>query len=356
MNAIPINGATSATRHQSARLYWFLPPLAAALYPLSLVGFHGSVARFMAGGNAAHWLGAAVCLCLAFFVPMLALWVFAKLMRQPGPTRAELLARRVALFSVTAPPLFVLVGVGTFVAGLPKVDFWILAIFWCALAVAIGLADPNAPADPPKPLIKPVWRVLHGTVALLFIAGFLALHFSNHLLALISVDMHHAVIEVLRKWYRTPLGEPLLLAAAAYLVCSGLAMAWRWSERSSDGFRAFQVATGVYLSVAVTSHLQAVFWLARVHMKIPTDWGFAIGAPAGLIVDPWNIRLLPYYALAVAAVTAHAFAGARIVLLGHGVSRRRTDALVIWGTAFGLLLMTLITLAMTGMRLNFSGR
>ncbi|WP_326540420.1 hypothetical protein [Pseudorhodoferax sp.] len=355
MRSIPVEQARMAQERRALQPLWLLPPVAAGLYPLTLVGFHAAVTAILAGGGALHWASAATGLALAFAVPLLALWVFTRLMRVAAPTRAELLARRVALCAVTSPPLFVLVGVMCFVVGAPGFDVWLLGLFWGGLALAIVRADRQRLAAPPRPLLHARWRVLHGAVALGFIVLFLSLHFSNHLAALASTGTHAAVMEVLRVFYRAPVVEPVLLGAAVFLVCTGLAMAWRWTERPTEAFRAFQVGTGVYLSVAVTSHLQAVFWFARMHMDIPTDWGFAIGAPTGLIRDAWNIRLLPYYLLAVAGVVAHAFAGLRIVLLGHGTERRLADALVVWGTVFGLALAVLISLAMVGLRLNFSG-
>jgi hypothetical protein len=355
MNSVPFADARIAQGQRPLRAGWLLPPVAAALYPLSLVGFHGSVEAIGRGGGPVYWAGAAAGLALAFCVPLLALWVFVQLSRIATPTRAEMLARRVALFAVTSPPLYVLVGVMCFVAGVPGLDAWVLGLLWGSLAIAVKTADRKRLAAGPRPLLSARWRMMHGGVALAFIVLFLSLHFSNHLAALVSTETHGAVMDLFRRFYRAPVVEPLLLCAAIFLICTGLAMAWRWTERPTDAFRAFQIATGVYLSVAVASHLQAVFWFARMHMDIPTDWGFAIGAPTGLIRDAWNIRLLPYYLLAVAGVVAHAFSGLRIVLLGHGAERRLADALVVWGSVFGMALAVLISLAMAGLRVSFTG-
>ena len=355
MSSVPYSDARIAQDQQPLRAVWLMPPIAAALYPLSLVGFHDAVVAISGVDSPWYWAGAAAGLALAFSVPLLALWVFARLSRIAAPTRAEVLSRRVALFAVTSPPLYVLVGVMSFVAGAPSLDSWALGLLWTGLALAISRADRRRLAAAPRPLLSARWRVMHGSVAIAFIVLFLSLHFTNHLAALVSTEMHGTVMELFRRFYRTPVVEPLLLCAAIFLICTGLVMAWRWTERPTDAFRAFQIATGVYLSVAVVSHLQAVFWFARMHMNIPTDWGFAIGAPTGLINDAWNIRLLPYYLLAVAGVVAHAFAGLRIVLLGHGVERRSANALVVWGTVFGLALAVLISLAMAGLRVSFTG-
>jgi hypothetical protein len=348
-------GASSRRGLRRLRRHWLIAPVAAALYPLTLIGFHQSVAAAKAGGGVAQALAAAVCLLLSVAMPVVALAIFTALMRIAAPTRAELLARRAALFSVTAPPLFVLTGVMCFVAGVPQADVWILAVFWLGLAAAILLADRSQPVPPPREGVSARLRMAHGVVALVFIVGFLGLHLANHMSALVDVATHAWIMDTLRQYYRATLVEPLLLLCVVFLVGTGGVLAWRWSARPGDAFRAFQLASGVYLAVAITSHAQAVFWFARIHMKIPTDWGFAIGAPAGLIVDPWNIRLLPYYFLAVVCAIGHPFAGARIVALQHGGPRRWADAMVLWGLAFAVLVSTLISLAMSGLRLNFSG-
>jgi hypothetical protein len=327
----------------------------AALYPIPLVIFHRAIETTSTTGGALAWALAALSLTLAFAVPLLALAICMQLMRIAAPTAAELLSRRVAMLAVAAPPIFTLTGVICFLLGVPQLDAWLLAVLWGGLVVAIVRADRTTPTQPARAALHGRWRVLHGVVALAFIGLYLSLHLSNHLLALLGSDTHRAVMKVFRVFYRSPVVEPLLILGVVFLVVSGLAMAWRLSERPSDRFRAFQLATGVYLAFAIASHVNAVLYLARVHLGIDSDWSFGIGAPTGLIHDAWNIRLVPYYLLAVAAVIAHPFAGLRIVLLGHGVKKGVADGLVVWGSAFGVLVASLIMLAMCGLRINFSG-
>jgi hypothetical protein len=76
-------------------------------------------------------------------------------------------------------------------------------------------------------------------------------------------------------------------------------------------------AAGAYLAAFIASHLVAVFILGRQALHVDTNWDFAVGAPAGLMGDPWNVRLLPHYSLAVFLLSAHAACGLRGVLLGH---------------------------------------
>jgi hypothetical protein len=64
---------------------------------------------------------------------------------------------------------------------------------------------------------------------------------------------------------------------------------------------------------------------ARTYLGIDTGWAFATGAPAGLVKDPWNIRLVPDYWLGVFFFLAHLAAEAGVVLMAHGVRKVHAD-------------------------------
>ena len=91
---------------------------------------------------------------------------------------------------------------------------------------------------------------------------------------------------------------------------------------------------------------------ARTYLGIDTGWGFATGAPTGIVKDPWNIRLLPHYWLGAFFVIAHLAAGARAVI-AHGVSKAFADRFMISGTVVAAIIATWIMLGMSGMRVHF---
>jgi hypothetical protein len=287
-------------------------------------------------------------LLLAILVPVFALGMATRL--RAGTSPAELLARRVALLAVAAPPLFTLMGVMFLLLGHPTWDTSFMTLLWGALMLRTATAS-RVPAPLPAPSSSAArWRTAHGVAALLAVL-FLASHFSNHLFGLLGPDMHAAVMKVLRTVYRSAVIEPLLIATFAFLIASGAGMAWRLTARPMDAFRTFQVAAGVFLIFAVTSHVSAVLYLARIHFGIDTDWAFATGAPAGMLNDAWNIRLLPYYLWAVFFVIAHAFSGLRIILLTHGTQARTANRALFGGAMFAAVIATVIILAMCGLRL-----
>jgi hypothetical protein len=155
-----------------------------------------------------------------------------------------------------------------------------------------------------------------------------------------------------RRVYRSSAGEPLLVAAMIFQVCTGLYLAWRWSAAPQGFHRTYQVGSGAYLSLYILGHMNSVFIYARSFLGIPTGWNFAIGAPTGLIHDAWNIRLLPHYALGVFFVLSHIASGLRVVLIAHGVAQRPADRL--WGAAVALsaVVAAAIIAGMCGVRIG----
>jgi hypothetical protein len=330
---------------------WFAAPAAALLYPFTLMVFHAATAGIAAGSIAA-WGVAALSLLLAILLPVLALLAALRLARTAAPTAAARLAVRVAMLAVAAPPLFTFIGVICILLKAPALDVWCSCAMWIGLALAIAGADYRRPAPAPAAVGHARLRMAHGSVAAVVLL-YVAMHLANHLFGLLGSDAHAAVMKVLRMVYRSPWVEPVLLAGFAFLILSGASMAWRITARVTDAWRAFQVAAGIYLVFAILSHVNAVLYLARVHLGIETDWAFATGAPAGMLADAWNIRLVPYYLLAVFFVVSHAFAGLRVVLLAHGVRRARADAVMLGGSGLAALLAAVIVLAMCGVRVGF---
>jgi hypothetical protein len=326
-----------------ARLdYRALGPAAAALcYPFLLRAFHALIGPPAAPHPLPAAIGASLVLAFAFGVPFLGI----ALARRPAASAA---ARRLAYASVTAPTLYVFLGVVQALVRSPLPDELVWSAIWLALAGWTQWA-PAAPAEPVPPPGR--WRVVHGATAALLLL-YVLFHIANHLLGLAGPDAHAAAMKIGRTVYRSRLGEPLLVAAMLFQIGTGLFLAWRWSAAAQPFHRTFQVASGAYLSLFILGHMNSVFIYARRFLGIPTDWNFAIGAPGGLIHDSWNIRLLPHYALGVFFVLSHIASGARVVQLAHGADRRRADRL--WGVAAGLsaAVAAAIIAGMCGVRIS----
>jgi len=319
--ATQAKGSTQAGARSDHRA---LAPAAAALcYPFLLRAFHGLVGAPAPAPHLPAIIGAGAILALAFGVPFLGI----ALALRPDASTA---ARRLAYASVTAPTLYVFLGVVQALVRSPLPDEVVWSAIWLGLAGWSQLA-PGARAEPVPSVGR--WRVVHGVTAAVLVT-YVLFHITNHLFGLVGPDAHAAVMKVGRTVYRSRLGEPLLVVAMLFQIGTGLFLAWRWSAAAQPFHRTFQVASGVYLSLFILGHMNSVFVYARRFLGIPTDWNFAIGAPTGLIHDAWNIRLLPHYALGVFFVLSHIAAGARVVLIAHGADRRHVDRL--WGVAVAL--------------------
>ena len=329
--------------HARDRLdYLALAPAGGSLcYPLLLRGFHALVGSTGSAPSTLAVLGAAIILFLAFGVSFLGIALALRPAASAG-------ARRLAYASVTAPTLYVFLGVIQALVRSPIPDEVIWSVIWVAIAVWSQVA-PN-PVAAPAPVVGR-WRVVHGLTAAVLVL-YVSFHIANHLFGLVGPNAHAAVMKIGRTVYRSRAGEPVLVAAMLFQIGTGLFLAWSWSAAPQPFHRTFQVASGAYLSLFILGHMNSVFIYARRFLGIPTDWNFAIGAPMGLIHDAWNIRLLPHYALGVFFVLSHVASGARIVLISHGLARK--DANRLWAVAVALsaIAAAAIIAGMCGVRLS----
>lgn len=318
------------------------PAAAALLYPFLLLLFTNLVGPADAAPSWAARLGAAVVLACALAVPFVAIVAAC---RPDSSTRM----RRLAFLAVIAPTLYVFLGV---VQTLVKSPFSDIAV-WCAIWLAIvfrALRAKEKSRTVPR-TASPFLRVVHGMSGAI-VALYIAFHLGNHLAALSGPEGHARVMDAGRRIYRSPPIEPILVSLMVFQALSGLRLAWQWSASIQDRYRTFQTASGIYLAVFILGHMNSVFIYARAYLGIPTDWNFAIGGPAGLIHDTWNIRLLPHYGLGVFFVLAHMLSGLRVVVLAHGLDRRLTDRLWWSGVAISAAIAVAIIAGMCGIRLT----
>jgi hypothetical protein len=311
-----------------------LPAIAALFYPLLLAGLFHSAEFARAGHAVSGRILGALALLAVFAVPALALISAARWGVSEWPDAGAATARRLAHLAFASPPLFTLIGVLSYMAGWPDADYfawiviWVAAIAW--IAWRTSRSDPATMIAP-----APTWlRVSHGVVASLVLIGFISLHLFNHLAGLWSAETHIAVMKTLRVWYRQTLVEPALVVLMLFMVVSGLALLRARLARSANFYETLQTASGAYLFLYIPGHMNSVFLFQRAFIGKDSDFWFASGGTAGLLGDPWNVRLLPHYALGVWAIATHAACGLRQVMLAHDVSPALANRIT---TAFSIL-------------------
>ena len=338
---------TKSASPLARRALAFLPIAAAIAYPFVLAAFHAVVSSnwdpSLAGRSCS-----VILLLLAFVLPLSGLTV-AYRFSQLTPSPATAAAARLAYASLTAPPLFVLLGVARSLLKIhvPEVALWIS--LWILAGIVVWFAG-AASSIVRTTQISANLRVAHGISAAL-ISCYVLFHLTNHLFGLLGPDTHAAIMKAGRLVYRSRFVEPVLVILLLFQVASGVRLAWSWSVARSDLYRVFQVGSGAYLAAFILTHLNSALVSARAVHGIDTDWAWASGAPVGLIHDAWDIRLLPHYALGVFFVLGHLASGLRVVLLAHGV--RPTIANRLWWTGIflGATVSATITCALCGLRI-----
>lgn len=338
-----------------SKVQWriWLPIAITLFYPFLLNGFHALVTDDQGLATPLSFsstLLAALLLLGVFSVPAMGLTLACKKSRSTDDRATATREKRLALFIVAAPTLYCFIGVNTWMLGVTVPDQWLWVAGWLLLGALLTFKRPAHDLKWRTPREMPVLRVAHGVAGAVVLA-FVSFHLFNHLFGLISPEAHTQVMEVGRKVYRAPFVEPVLVLALLFQVFSGLRLAWSWSAHNVDSWRIFQLGSGVFLSVFLIGHMNAVFIFARTVARIDTGWAFASGDPVGMIHDPWSIRLLPHYAMGVFFVLAHLVSGLRVVLLAHGVSRIRVNTIWWIGASVSVIVSLLIMLGMTGTRL-----
>ena len=192
-----------------------------------------------------------------------------------------------ALVATISPALYNLTA--RIATGLPM---WYLVTALAAVASVLPLSESRMRTEQV--------RRLHRFSALL-IGIFVAAHLSNHVVAIVSVSAHTAVMETLRIVYRQRLIEIALIGSLVLQLGTGATLVWHAHLRRPSKGIGLQALSGLYLAVFILAHVSAVL-LARPGEN--TNFVWAAGQ-AGLLANPRAAASLPYYLLGVAAVFVH---------------------------------------------------
>src|SRR5262245_10795477 len=78
---------------------------------------------------------------------------------------------------------------------------------------------------------------------------------------------------------------------------------------------------------------------------VDTTFAWASGELMVLLLDPWNVRLIPHYSLAVLFVISHLAMGLRRIMLANGVLTDFSNRIVRTICALALIVSLVITIA-----------
>jgi len=65
----------------------------------------------------------------------------------------------------------------------------------------------------------------------------------NHASAVLSLELNQAMMNALRKWYRSGLIQPVLVTLMLFQVVSGVTLLWRATAAQGDLYRTLQTST-----------------------------------------------------------------------------------------------------------------
>lgn len=128
---------------------------------------------------------------------------------------------------------------------------------------------------------------------------FIGFHLLNQLFALAGPEAHIALMEKFRNVYRHPVMETILLSAVLIQVVSGIRLLFNRKEKITA--EKIQIYSGIYLSFFLLIHVSAVIG-GRLVAHLDTNFYFA---GAGLNIYPATWFFVPYYFLAVCAISLH---------------------------------------------------
>lgn len=349
MDASVFLASRGARQDGVGRTIELAPAVAALGYPLLLRAFNATVGLPGTPLPPLQLLAAILLMAAVFAIPVAGFIAVARSAADGRSSEYRIRARRVACLCVAAPTLFCFVGVFQLLLSSPVPDDIVWAVLWLG-TIAWAWSAPRAEIPNRAEPVIGKWRVAHGIAGSLILL-YVGFHLFNHLFGLLGPEAHTAVMQAGRKVYRLPAVEPVLVLVMLFQIGSGLFMAWRWSAVPAGIHRVFQVASGFYLAVYILGHMNSVFVYARAFMGIDSGWAFATGGDLGLIHDPWSVRLLPHYTIAVFFILGHLASGLRVVLLAHGAGERTINRAWLAGVAASAVAAIVIMSGMSGVRI-----
>lgn len=128
---------------------------------------------------------------------------------------------------------------------------------------------------------------------------FIGFHLLGHLFSLAGPEKHIQVTEMFRGVYRNRVVETVLLACVVFQMGTGIRLLF--ARNAQTPAQKIQVYSGLYLSLFLMAHVSAVL-MGRYTEHLDTNFYFAA---ASLNVYPAPFVFIPYYFLAVTAISLH---------------------------------------------------
>lgn len=136
----------------------------------------------------------------------------------------------------------------------------------------------------------------------IIVSVFIVLHLFNHAMAWFGADAHQQVLETLRKGYRIPAVEILLVGCFVFQAVSGVRLFWVLRNKpEKTRYERLQMYSGLLLGYFLLQHIPATIG-QRFLYDFDTNFYFAARV---VTQSPWLYYFVPYYAIGVVAVGLH---------------------------------------------------
>jgi succinate dehydrogenase/fumarate reductase cytochrome b subunit len=178
-------------------------------------------------------------------------------------------------------------------------------------------------------------KTLHRITGII-IAIFVSAHLFNHAMAWFGVETHREIMEALRKVYRQPVVEVLLVLCFGFQVYSGIKQVRRLKNKSALSLNdRLQIYSGLVFAFFIVQHIPAVLF-QRAYFKFDTNFYFA----ARVVLEaPFKYYFVPYYFLGIMAFGVHVAATHRKKMRESGNEKQAN---------FQALLIVFLALIVTG--------
>lgn len=171
------------------------------------------------------------------------------------------------------------------------------------------------------------------------LAIFVGIHLLNHALILHSSEWHINFMNAVRKVYRNPVIETLLLLAVGIQIVTGIYLVNnKWSLVESL-FDFLHIASGLYMSLFLIIHVSAVL-MGRYKLGVDTNLYFGVGY---MNVSPQRYFFIPYYSLAITSFFVHMACIHKIKMSEYvtlSTAQNQSIGIMVLGVIFTVLIIT----------------
>ena len=134
------------------------------------------------------------------------------------------------------------------------------------------------------------------------ISIFIIAHLFNHGMAVFGIEAHQSTMEVLRKVYRIPVVEVLLITAFLFQSISGILLFRKlWKKRDKTSLEKAKMYSGLVLGLFILQHIPAIIG-QRLYFDLDTNFHFAARV---VLQKPFLYYFIPYYFIGIMAFALH---------------------------------------------------